>query len=65
MDTKVTYIPKKDIITYDYDAQSRDILYQRIDGIVKLFKYRNSNATNTYKKANEKQYIKSISCKGI
>lgn len=37
MDTKVTYIPKKDIITYDYDAQSRDILYQRIDGIVKLF----------------------------
>lgn len=35
--SNVTYIPKKDIITYDYDVQSRDILYQRIDGITKLF----------------------------
>lgn len=33
----VTYIPKKDIITYEYDAQSMDILYQRIEGIKKLY----------------------------
>lgn len=32
----VTYIPKKDIITYEYDAQSMDILYSRIEGIIKL-----------------------------
>ena len=38
MNNNITYIPKKDIITYDYDAQSRDILYSRIDGILKLFK---------------------------
>lgn len=37
IEANVTYIPKKDIITYDYDVQSRDILYQRIDGIIKLF----------------------------
>ena len=37
MQSNVMYIPKKDIITYDYDVQSRDILYQRIDGIMKLF----------------------------
>lgn len=33
----VTYIPRKDIITYKYDAQSMDILYSRIDGIINLY----------------------------
>ncbi len=33
----VTYIPKKDIITYEYDAQSMDILYSRIEGIIRLY----------------------------
>ena len=33
----VIYIPKKDIITYEYDAQSMDILHSRIDGIIKLY----------------------------
>ncbi len=31
------YIPKKDIVTYSYDAQNMDILYARIDGIMKLY----------------------------
>lgn len=31
------YIPKKDIITYDYDAQNMDILYSRIDNLIKLY----------------------------
>lgn len=33
----VIYIPKKDIVTYKYDAQSMDILYSRIEGILKLY----------------------------
>ncbi len=33
----VTYIPKKDIVTYEYDAQNMDILYSRIEGITKLY----------------------------
>jgi len=33
---KAIYIPKKDIITYTYDAQSMDILYSRIEGIKAL-----------------------------
>ena len=33
----VNYIPKKDIITYDYDVQSMDILYKRLDGLLKLY----------------------------
>lgn len=37
INSNTTYIPKKDIITYEYDAQSMDILYSRIEGIIKLF----------------------------
>lgn len=33
----VVYIPRKDIVTYAYDAQSMDILYSRIEGIIGLF----------------------------
>lgn len=33
----VVYIPKKDIITYNYDVQSMDILYARLEGILKLY----------------------------
>ena len=33
----VLYIPRKDIVTYSYDAQSMDILYSRIEGIIKIF----------------------------
>lgn len=31
------YIPRKDIVTYAYDAQSMDILYHRIESIIKLY----------------------------
>lgn len=31
------YIPKKDIVTYNYDAQSMDILHSRIEGIIKIY----------------------------
>lgn len=31
------YIPKKDIVTYEYDAQNMDILYLRIEGLLKLY----------------------------
>ena len=32
----IIYIPRKDIVTYEYDAQSMDILYTRIEGITNL-----------------------------
>ncbi len=31
------YIPKKDIVTYQYDVQSMDILFARIDGLIKIY----------------------------
>lgn len=33
----VIYIPKKDIVTYSYDAQNMDILYSRMQGLLKLY----------------------------
>ena len=37
----ITYIPRKDIVTYEYDAQSMDILYTRIEGIINLYNKEN------------------------
>ena len=37
INNKVIYIPKKDIVTYEYDAQNMDILYSRIDSLIKLY----------------------------
>ena len=31
------YIPKKDIVTYEYDAQNMDSLYSRIESLIKLY----------------------------
>ena len=31
------YIPKKDVVTYEYDAQNMDSLYSRIESIIKLY----------------------------
>ena len=37
LNKEAIYIPKKDIVTYEYDAQNMDILSARIDGIIKLY----------------------------
>ncbi len=37
LNKNVTYIPKKDIVTYSYDAQNMDILYSRMEGLLKLY----------------------------
>ena len=37
LNSRVIYIPKKDIVTYEYDAQNMDILYARIEAIKKLY----------------------------
>ena len=37
LNSRAIYIPKKDIVTYEYDAQNMDILYARIEAIKKLY----------------------------
>lgn len=37
LNKNVIYIPKKDIVTYEYDAQNMDILYLRMESIIKLY----------------------------
>lgn len=34
---KVVYIPKKEIVTYDYIAESKDLPYERIDALNKIY----------------------------
>ena len=38
MNEKVVFIPKKDIITYKYDAQNMDLLYSRMENLIKIYK---------------------------
>ena len=35
---KVMYLPPKEIVTYDYMAESKDVLYDRIDVLNKIYK---------------------------
>ena len=35
-DLNIIYIPKREIVTYEYEAQSREILYERIEKIKKI-----------------------------
>ena len=35
---KVVFIPKKDIITYKYDAQNMDLLYSRMENLIKIYR---------------------------
>ena len=37
LNSRAIYIPKKDIVTYEYDAQNMDILYARIEAIKKIY----------------------------
>ena len=34
----VVYIPKKEIVTYDYISESKDLLYERIEAINRIVK---------------------------
>ena len=37
----VTYLPKKEIITYDYIAESKNLPYERIEALNKIYKNKN------------------------
>ncbi len=37
LSSNAIYIPRKDIVTYEYDAQNMDILYSRMSSIIKLY----------------------------
>ncbi len=39
---KVEYLPKKEIVTYDYIAESKNLPYERIEVINKIFKNQNT-----------------------
>ncbi len=34
---KFVYFPKKEIVTYDYDVESKDLIYERMDALNKIY----------------------------
>ena len=42
----VVFFPKKEIVSYDYDAESKDLPYERIDALNKIFEQEKNKRSN-------------------
>ena len=62
---KVTYLPKKEIITYDYIAESKNLPYERIDVLNKIFKNQNIIVITSIEAVKQKMISKSILYKNV
>lgn len=51
---KVIFFPKKELVTYDYVAESKDLPYERIEALSKLKEKRNSIVITTIEAAMQK-----------
>ena len=62
---KAIYFPKKDIVTYDYVAESKDLPYARIEALNKLNSKRNYIFVTTIEAAMQKLPAKELLYKNI
>ena len=51
---KVIYLPKKEIVTYDYVAESKDLPYERIDALNKIQDLKTGIVVTTIEAVNQK-----------
>ena len=51
---KVEYLPKKEIVTYDYIAESKNLPYERIEVLNKIFKNQNTIIVSTIEAIKQK-----------
>ena len=55
---KVCYLPKKDVLTYDYVAESKDLLYERISVLNKIYEEKNIIIVTTIEAIGQKMITK-------
>ena len=55
---KVCYLPKKDVLTYDYVAESKDLLYERISVLNKIYEEKNIIIVTTIEAIEQKMITK-------
>ncbi len=61
----VLYLPPKEIVTYDYMAESKDVLYDRIDILNKIYKNQNIIIVTTIEAVKQKIISKNILYKNV
>ena len=62
---KVIYLPKKEIITYDYIAESKNLPYERIDVLNKIYKKQNNVIVTSVEAVKQKIIPKKILYKNV
>ncbi len=62
---KVIYLPKKEIVTYDYIAESKDLPYERIDALNKLQEMKTGIVVTTIEAVSQKMISKEALYKNI
>ena len=62
---KVIYVPKKEIITYDYIAESKDLPYERIEALNKIQEMKSGIIVTTIEAISQKMISKKILYKDI
>lgn len=55
---KVVFFPKKEVVTYDYVAESKDLPYERIETLNKIKEKKKLNSCNNNRSNNAKVTIK-------
>ena len=62
---KVEYLPKKEIVTYDYIAESKNLPYERIEVLNKIFKNQNTIIVSTIEAIKQKIISKKALYKNV
>ncbi len=62
---KVIYVPKKEIITYDYIAESKDLPYERIEALNKIQEMKSGIIVTTIEAISQKMISKKVLYKDI
>lgn len=64
-DKEVIYFPKKEILTYDYIAESKDLPYERIEALLKIKNNPNCTVITTIEAIMQKMISKDVLFKNI
>ena len=62
---KITYIPKKEIVTYDYVAESKDLPYERIEALNQVQEMKTGIVVTTIEAVSQKMISKDVLYKNV
>ena len=61
----IAYFPKREILGFDFDVESKDILYSRIDALNRIYKHKANVVITTIEAVSQKMVLKEVLYKNI